>query len=394
MSVSRIILIVLDGLGIGALPDARSYGDEKSNTLCNIASAIGGIKLPNLQSLGLGNIIGSPIEGVPPVDKPLAAFGKAAEQSAGKDTTSGHWEIAGLVLQQPFPTYPQGFPLEVMEPFEAAIGRKTLGNEVASGTEIIVRLGEEHLSTGYPIVYTSVDSVFQIAAHEEIIPLEQLYEICSIARNILTGKHTVGRVIARPFNGNPGNFTRTKNRKDFSVKPPKKTILNNITACGMEVIGIGKIGDIFAHEGITHTITTSDNMDGIDKTLSCLKKRFNGLIFVNLVEFDMLYGHRNDYKGYANALEAFDLRLPEIMSAMGEEDVLILTSDHGCDPTTPGTDHTREYIPLLIFGKLIIPQDLRIRESFADIGATIADLLKVSPPLFGKSFARLLAVEE
>ena len=394
MSVSRITLIVLDGLGIGALPDAHRYGDENGNTLCNIASTVGGIDLPNLQSLGLGNIIGSTIKGVPEVDKPLAAFGKAAEQSAGKDTTSGHWDIAGLVLEQPFPTYPQGFPPEIIEPFEAAIGRNIIGNQVASGTEIILRLGEEHLRTGYPIVYTSVDSVFQIAAHEDIIPLDQLYEICAIARKLLTGKHAVGRVIARPFTGEPGNFVRTKNRKDFSVKPPGKTVLNNIADSGMEVVGIGKIEDIFAHEGITHSIKTSDNLDGIDKVLFCLKKSFKGLIFVNLVEFDMLYGHRNDCKGYARALETFDEWLPAMMSAMKDEDVLILTSDHGCDPTMPGTDHTREYIPLLVFGKSIIPRNLGIRDSFADIGATIADFLKVSPPPFGKSFAKLISAEE
>jgi len=394
MPVSRITLIVLDSLGIGALPDARLYGDENSNTLCNIAARIGGLKLPNLQSLGLGNITGSIIEGIPPVDKPLAAFGKAAEQSAGKDTTSGHWEIAGLILEQPFPTYPKGFPPEIIQPFEKAIGRKILGNEVASGTEIIVRLGEEHIKTGYPIVYTSVDSVFQIAAHEEIIPLEELYHICAVARKMLTGKHAVGRVIARPFVGSPGNFTRTKNRKDFSLKPPGKTVLNSIADSGMEVVGVGKIDDIFAREGITRSIKTADNMDGIDNILFCLGNRFKGLIFANLVEFDMLYGHRNDCRGYAGALEAFDARLPEILEAMSAEDILILTGDHGCDPTMPGTDHTREYVPVLVYGKSVIPSDLGIRETFADIGATIAEFLNVEAPPFGKSFASLITGED
>lgn len=392
MPVSRVILIVLDSLGIGALPDAAQYGDARSNTLCNIARANGGIGLPNLRALGLGNIIGSPIQGVPGVDKPRAAFGKLAEKSVGKDTTSGHWEIAGLILKRPFPTYPEGFPPEIIEPFEAAIGRRTLGNEAASGTEIIVRLGVEHLKTGYPIVYTSVDSVFQVAAHEEVIPLEELYDICLIARTkILTGKHAVGRVIARPFVGEPGGFKRTGNRKDFSLKPPAKTVLNSIADAGMEVVGIGKIGDIFAQEGITRSIKTGNNMEGVDSIISCLRKSFKGLIFANLVEFDMLYGHRNDFRGYAGALEAFDARLPEILSALGEEDVLIITGDHGCDPTMPGTDHTREYVPMLLYGAPVKPVHLGIRDTFADIGATISQLLKVSPPSDGTSFAGLIS---
>ena len=390
MPVSRITIIVLDGLGVGALPDAMQYRDEASNTLCNVAAAVGGLKLPNLKALGLGNLTGCQVQGVTDVDKPQAAYGKAAEKSVGKDTTTGHWELAGLILEHPFPTYPQGFPPEIILPFEAAIGRKILGNEVASGTEIIERLGEEHLRTGALIVYTSVDSVFQIAAHEEVIPLEELYEICLAARTILTGKNQVGRVIARPFIGAPGNFKRTKNRRDFSVKPPSRTVLYSIAEAGMEVVGVGKIDDIFAHEGITRSLKTADNMDGVDNILSCLGRRFKGLIFANLVEFDMLYGHRNDCKGYAGALEAFDARLPEILSALREEDMLIITADHGCDPVMPGTDHTREYIPLLIYGKAVKACDLGERETFADVGATIAEVLNVTPPPAGKSFAHLM----
>lgn len=389
MPVHRITIIVLDSVGIGALPDAGDYGDEKSNTLCNISKSLGGIKLPNLQILGLGNI-GPEIYGVPAADKPLAAFGKAGEKSAGKDTTSGHWEIAGLILEHPFPTYPNGFPPDIIDPFEKAIGRKVLGNQAASGTEIIVRLGKKHMETGYPIVYTSADSVFQIAAHEEIIPLEELYEMCMIARRLLTGSHAVGRVIARPFVGSPGEFTRTKNRKDFSLRPPSKTVLNNIAEAGMKVVGVGKIDDIFAHEGVTESIKTSGNMDGVDKVILCLKNSFKGLIFANLVDFDMLYGHRNNCRGYAHALEEFDGRLPEILSALGDEDVMIITADHGCDPTMPGTDHTREYVPILIYGKHVRPCSLGIRETFADLGATVADLLHVSLPLAGESFSHLI----
>lgn len=394
METNRVVLIVLDGLGVGALPDAAEYGDENCNTLCNVAEALGGIELPNLQSFGLGNIQGIDIKGVPGVDKPLAAYGKAAEKAAGKDTTSGHWEIAGLILEEPFPTYPKGFPQSIIEPFEAAIGRKVIGNEVASGTEIIARLGEEHLATGFPIVYTSVDSVFQIAAHEEVIPVEELYEICLIVRELLTGNHAVGRVIARPFIGTPGNFVRTARRKDFSLKPPGKTVLDKIKAAGMEVIGIGKIEDIFAKEGITQSIPTADNMDGINQIIACLQEDFQGLIFANLIEFDMLYGHRNNSPGFGKALRDFDARLPEITTIMGEQDVLIITGDHGVDPTTPGTDHSREYVPVLVYSKGISPVDLGIRETFADIGATVAQLLQVSPPKDGTSFGEVISGEK
>ncbi len=394
MPVNRITVIVLDGVGIGALPDAAKYGDEKSNTLSNTAKAVGGLNLPNLEAFGLANAAGVEIQGISPVDKPLAAFGKSAEKSAGKDTTTGHWEIAGIILEHPFPVYPSGFPPEIIQPFEAAINRKVLWNKPASGTEIIAMLGEEHMRTGYPIVYTSADSVFQVAAHEEVIPLEELYEICRKARALLTGKHAVGRVIARPFIGTPGDFKRTKNRKDFSVKPPSKTVLNSIAESGMEVVGVGKITDIFAGEGITRSLKTADNIDGVNKIINLLKTPFQGLIFSNLVEFDMLFGHRNNPGGYAGALKAFDNRLPEIMAALGEDDILVITADHGCDPTTPGTDHTREYVPLLIYGKPVNVCCLGTRETFADLGATIADLLKIPPPPAGESFANRIVLTD
>ena len=388
MPVNRVAIIVLDSLGIGSLPDARIYGDEKSNTLANIAAVVKGIDLPNLQSLGLGNAAGGIVAGMPAVDTPKGAFGRMAEMSAGKDTTTGHWEIAGIILENPFPTYPSGFPREVIAAFEAAVGVGVLGNEAASGTEIISRLGQEHIRTGYPIVYTSADSVFQIAAHEDVIPLEQLYSMCLAARELLKGEHAVGRVIARPFTGSPGNFTRTKNRRDFSLKPPAKTVLDEIAEAGMEVISVGKIEDIFCRQGITRSLKTSGNMDGVDKILFCLENRFRGLIFSNLVEFDMIYGHRNDPEGYAGALEAFDKRLPEVFSCLRKDDVLVITADHGCDPTFPGTDHTREYVPLLVYGDQVQACDLGTRKTFADLGATVAHLLEVKQPPAGISFAR------
>jgi len=383
----RVIIIVLDSVGIGCLPDACRYGDENSNTLGHIAEKLGGLELPSLHALGLGNATGGKVVGLPPVDKPTAAYGRMAEKSFGKDTTTGHWEIAGIILEKPFPTYPYGFPEEIIRAFEKEIKRPVLGNEAASGTEIISRLGEEHIATGYPIVYTSADSVFQIAAHEEIIPLEELYEMCLTARRLLKGEHAVGRVIARPFIGSPGNFSRTKNRRDYSLKPPAGTVLTSVSAAGMEVVSVGKINDIFAGEGITRSIKTSDNMDGVDKIIDCLGLCFKGLVFANLVEFDMLYGHRNDIRGYGNALMDFDRRLPEILSGLRDDDVLIITADHGCDPTFPGTDHTREYVPILVFGNRIRPCDLGTRETFADVGATAAELLGVKPPEAGTSFA-------
>ncbi|BCV21760.1 phosphopentomutase [Moorella sp. Hama-1] len=387
MDSDRVILIVLDSVGVGALPDAAKYGDEGSNTLGNIAAAVN-LKLPNLTRLGLGNII--PLRGIPPVGLPEAAWGKMASRTAGKDTTSGHWELAGLILERPFPLYPHGFPPEVIEPFEKAIGRRVLGNKPASGTVIIEELGAEHVRTGYPIVYTSADSVFQIAAHEEVIPVEELYRYCKVARKILTGEHAVGRVIARPFIGEPGHFIRTDRRQDFSLEPPQPTLLDAVTAAGLEVMAVGKIKDIFAGRGITRWIHTHDNMDGVDQICNYLREGERGLIFTNLVDFDMRYGHRNDVAGYAAALEAFDRRLPELLAGLEGDDVLILTADHGCDPTTPSTDHSREYVPLLIYGKRVRPLNIGVRSTFADLGATVAELLGVPYKLPGKSFAPML----
>lgn len=371
----RVIIIVLDSLGVGELEDACLYGDQGSNTLKNLAAAAGGVKLPNLEAMGLGNIV--PVEGVRPVEHSTASFGKAREKSRGKDTTTGHWEIMGLVLDRAFPTYPHGFPVDLIKEFENRIGRKTLGNKPASGTVIIEELGAEHIRTGFPIVYTSADSVFQIAAHEKVIPLDELYAMCRTARELLKGEHGVGRVIARPFVGESGKFTRTSNRHDFSLAPDR-TILDFIHEAGLEVIGIGKINDIYAGRGVNRSLPTVNNHDGVDKILEVLKEDFSGLVFANLVDFDQQYGHRNDPHGYAGALEEFDRRLPEIINHMNKEDMLILTADHGCDPTTPGTDHTREYVPILIYGYSIKPGvNLGVRDSFADTGQTTADYLDV-----------------
>ncbi|WP_018131899.1 phosphopentomutase [Effusibacillus pohliae] len=380
---NRIILIVLDSCGIGEMTDAEVYGDIGSNTIANIAKAVGGLHVPNMAKLGLGRI--HPIEGVP-TDPVRGAYGKMAEQSAGKDTTNGHWEMVGVKLERPLPTYPEGFPREIMDEFERRIGRKTLGNKPASGTEILKELGDEHMRTGYPIVYTSADSVFQIAAHEEIIPLEELYRYCEIAREILVGPHAVGRVIARPFVGGNGHFTRTANRRDYSLIFGR-TVLNELQDAGFPVVGIGKIEDIYGGSGITEGEHTEDNMDGVDKTLSYMKRVKNGLIFANLVDFDAKYGHRNDPQGFAKAIEQFDARLPEIIGAMREDDLLILTADHGCDPTTPGTDHSREFVPILLHGSGIQSAiDLGTRETFADLGATIAENFCVPNPGIGSSF--------
>lgn len=391
--VRRVVWIVLDSVGIGALPDAHLYGDEGSNTLGNIAKAVGGLSLPNLEKMGLGNI--APIQGLAPALKPIAAYGKMAEQSPGKDTITGHWEMAGLILEKAFPVYTQGFPLDLIRNFEMQIGRKILGNKAASGTEIIVELGEEHIRTGYPIVYTSADSVFQIAAHEEVIPLDELYSICKIARNILIGEHRVGRVIARPFIGEVGNFKRTANRSDFSLKPPSPTILDYIVAAHYEVIGIGKIADIFARQGLSKSIPAKSNRDAIDKIIYLLGKQDTGLLFANLVDFDSIYGHRNDPLGYSKALIEFDDSLPEIYSLLGSEDVLIINADHGCDPTFPGTDHTREYVPLLIFGQKIKKGiNLGVRSSFSDLGKTVAELLNVEADVDGISMLNLILTGE
>lgn len=339
--IQRVILIILDSVGVGEMPDAAKYDDEGSNTLGNVAKAVGGLALPNMQRLGIGNI--TDILGVPSIKQAIGAYGKAAERSAGKDTTTGHWELTGVVSEKPFPVYPNGFPPEVIVEFEKRTGLKVLGNKAASGTEIIKELGDEHVRTKKLIVYTSADSVFQIAAHEEVIPVKKLYEICKIAREILQGEHAVARVIARPFIGKPGEYVRTYNRSDFSLKPPHDTLLDNVVKVGMEVIGVGKIWDIFAGQGITKNLHTEGNVDGVNKTLEVMEKLEKGLVFTNLVDYDMLYGHRNDSVGYARALEEFDRRLPEIMSKLKEDDVLVITADHGCDPTTKSTDHSREY---------------------------------------------------
>lgn len=372
--MKRVIIIVLDSAGIGELPDAAEYGDEGSNTLGNIAAAVPGFSLPNLEKLGLGNIDG--IVGFKAAEEPLGCFGKMAERSVGKDTTTGHWELAGITLRKPFPVYPEGFPGDLVERFEKAIGTKTLGNYPASGTVIIKELGQQHVKTGYPIIYTSADSVFQIAAHEDVIPVQRLYEICRTAREILTGEHAVGRVIARPFTGSDGNYTRTANRRDFSLEPPEKTLLDHVKEAGLEVKAVGKIDDIFAGRGITQSIHVKNNMEGVDKTIGFIKERFSGLIFANLVDFDMYYGHRNDPEGYARALEEFDGRVPEIIDTMARQDILFITADHGCDPTTVSTDHSREYVPLLIYGKEIrIGVNLGTRKTFSDLAQTTAEYL-------------------
>lgn len=382
-------LVVLDSVGIGGAPDAAEFGDEGAATLQHVAEAVGGIDLPNLARLGLGNA--APVAGVTPATAPAGAFGTMIERSPGKDTTTGHWEIAGVVLERPFPTYPSGFPPEVLEPFERAIGSVTLGNVAASGTEIIERLGAEHLRTARPIVYTSADSVFQIAAHVDVVPLPRLYEMCRVARELLRGEHEVGRVIARPFEGTPGAFVRTADRHDFSVVPPQPTLLDAVVAAGGEVRGVGKISDIFAGRGVTSSRPTRSNDEGATAVGEELAAIGRGLVFANLVEFDSSYGHRNDPAGYARALESFDRRLPDMEAALGADDVLVVTADHGNDPTTASTDHSRERVPLLAAGRRVAAgAALGERESFADCGATIAELLGAIAPPAGTSFARTL----
>jgi len=390
-TIDRVILIVLDSVGVGELPDAADYGDAGSNTLAHTAQALGGLTLPHMARLGLGNII--PVQGVPPVAKPAGAFGRMMEASAGKDTTVGHWEIAGQCSPRPLPTYPDGFPPDFIAAYENRIGRKTLGNYAASGTVIIEDLGEEHIRTGRPIVYTSADSVFQVAAHEDVIPIEELYRICQIARDLLVGEHNVGRVIARPFVGQPGSFARTDRRHDFSALPPGKTVLDNVLDAGLDVMAVGKIEDIFAGQGIGRAVHTHDNMDGVDKTLDYMQEDVPGLIFTNLVDFDMRYGHRNNPEGYGRALEAVDARFPEIQELLRPSDVLMLTADHGCDPTTPSTDHSREYVPLLVYGAPVRPGvNLGTRSTFADVGQTIAQMLGTKPVDHGTSFMGEIAL--
>ncbi len=353
------------------MPDAADYGDAGSNTLGNIARARG-LRLPNLLSLGLGNI--APLPGLPAAASPRASFGKCALASPGKDTTAGHWEIAGAILEKPFPLYPAGFPPEIIGEFERRIGRSILGNRPASGTEIVRELGAEHMRTGSPIVYTSADSVFQVAAHEEVIPLWELYKICETAREILRGPHEVGRVIARPFTGSPGNFTRTANRHDYAVAPPRGMLLDRLAEHGVPVTSVGKIFDLFLGRGIGLSFKTRDNTEGMARTLEAMDAAPEGLVFVNLVDFDMLYGHRNDVAGYAAALEAFDAWLPRFFERLEPGDLALFTADHGCDPTTPSTDHSREYVPLLAFGpRARAGAALGVRASLADIGRTVAE---------------------
>ncbi|WBW95308.1 phosphopentomutase [Oceanirhabdus sp. W0125-5] len=381
----RAIIIVLDSVGIGALPDADLYGDKGSNTVGNISEKLGGLKLKNMEALGLGNI--DEIKGIDSVDTPKGAFGRCSEASKGKDTITGHWEISGVILEEPLNTYPNGFSEDIIKDFEEKIGRKIIGNKVASGTEIIKELGEEHVKTGYPIVYTSADSVFQIAAHEEVISVPELYNMCQIARDMLVGERSVGRVIARPFVGEVGNFTRTANRRDYALNPPIKMLLQYMEEAGQSVMAVGKIEDIFNKLGVTDAVHTKNNMDGVDNVIEYMKMNKDGLIFANLVDFDMHYGHRNNVEGYAQALLDFDNRMPEILENMDEDDVLIITADHGCDPTMPGTDHSREYVPLLVYGNNIKENvNLGTRKSFCDIGKTVLDMFNVDNDINGESF--------
>jgi len=384
MVFRRIIWIVLDSLGLGAMPDWQAFGDpEPGDTLGHLA-ALQRLKLPALVSLGLANI--RSFEGLPAVPRPLGSFGRAALASPGKDTTTGHWEMAGIILERPFPLYPKGFPAELIAEFEQRIGRGTLGNKPASGTAIIDELGAEHMASMKPIVYTSADSVFQIAAHEEVIPLADLYRYCEIARQLLQGEHEVGRVIARPFLGQPGAFRRTVNRHDYAVPPPEGMLLDRLASAGVRVWSVGKIADIFLGRGIEKALKTTGNTDGMARTLEAMRGLDRGLIWVNLVDFDMLYGHRNDAQGYVHALEAVDEWVPRLMGALGDGDLVMFTADHGCDPTTRGTDHTREYVPVLCYGRKAPPGvDLWTRSSLADMGATIAENFEL-PPGPGSSF--------
>lgn len=382
----RVFLVVMDSVGIGEAPDAKEFGDEGSDTLGHIAETQNGLHMPNMAKLGLSNI--REIKGIPIQEKPLAYYGKMQEASNGKDTMTGHWEIMGLHIDTPFQVFPEGFPKELLDEIEKRTGRGILGNKPASGTEIMDELGEEHMNTGKLIVYTSADSVLQIAAHEEIVPLEELYKICEISRELtLDEKYMVGRVIARPFVGEPGNFSRTANRHDYALKPFNRTVMNELSDNGFDVIAIGKISDIYDGEGVTKTLRTKSNMDGMDKIVETLEMDFTGLSFLNLVDFDALFGHRRDPKGYGEALEEYDTRLPEVLERLREDDLLIITADHGNDPTHPGTDHTREFVPLLVYSpKMDGGKELPLRSTFADIGATVADNFNVKLPDHGKSF--------
>lgn len=386
----RVFLIVMDSVGIGEAPDADKFGDKGADTIGHIAEKMNGLKMPNMGILGLSNI--REIKGIEKADNPKAFYTKMQEASNGKDTMTGHWEIMGLNIQTPFRVFPDGFPDELISELEARTGRKIIGNKPASGTEILVELGEEHMRTGALIVYTSADSVLQIAAHEDIIPIEEQYKICKIARELtLDEKYMVGRVIARPFVGEPGNFQRTSNRHDYALKPFDRTVMNEMADGGLDVVAIGKISDIYDGEGITEAIRTTSNMDGMDKLIQTFDKEFTGLSFVNLVDFDALFGHRRDPEGYGKALEEFDERLPEVFEKMQDGDLLIITADHGNDPVHHGTDHTREYVPLLVYSKdMEEGKELPVSETFADIGATIADNFNVKMPAYGKSFLNQL----
>ena len=386
--MKRIFIIVLDSFGIGALPDAKAFGDAGANTLASCAAS-GELSIPNMIAAGLGRIEG--VSCLPKENMPVGAWGRMAEKSMGKDTTIGHWELAGLISDSPLPTYPDGFPEEILAPFRQQTGRGVLANAPWSGTEVIEAFGKQHMETGDLIVYTSADSVFQIAAHEDIVPPEQLYEYCRIARRLLKGKHGIGRVIARPFVGTPGNFKRTANRHDFSLEPPEDTLLDVLKEAGLSVIGVGKIHDIFAGQGLTEYVYNKSNANGMEHAMAYAGKDFRGLCFVNLVDFDSQFGHRRDRVGYAKALNEFDAWLPAFLELLGEEDMVLITADHGCDPGfTASTDHTREYVPLLVLGKGVQPVNLGTRESFADLAATVAELLGVEFATPGKSFAELL----
>ncbi len=388
--INRVIWIVLDSVGCGALPDADKFGDQEANTLCHVVKQTG-IEPMELRKLGLFNIDG--VECYKETKEPIGSYGKCMEVSNGKDTTVGHWEMAGVSTLKPLPTYPNGFPETIIKEFEDKTGRKVIANKPASGTGILEELGRHHMETGDLIVYTSADSVFQIAAHEEVVPIEDLYKYCQIAREILVGDHGVARVIARPFIGQPGSFIRTSNRRDYSLSPPRDTVLDRLKTMGKDVIGVGKIEDIFNFKGITEAVHTRNNMDGVDQTLKFMSRDNCGLIYTNLVEFDSTWGHRNDVKGYGQGLMDFDSRINEIMVAMKDTDVLIINADHGCDPTTEGTDHTREYIPLLVYGKAIKNGvNLGVRRSFADIGQTVCDILGAKPLEEGISFKQELLV--
>lgn len=389
----RIFLIVMDSVGVGEAPDAKSFGDEGAHTLGHIAEKMGGLHMPNMAKLGLGNI--EKIQGIQPADQPHAYYTKLQEASVGKDTMTGHWEIMGLVVDTPFQVFPDGFPEELVSELEAKTGRKVIGNKPASGTVIMDELGKEHMETGALIVYTSADSVLQIAAHEDIVPLEEQYKICEIARELtLNEKYMVGRVIARPFIGQPGSFTRTSNRHDYALKPFGRTVMNELKDADIDVIAIGKINDIYDGEGVTEAVRTTSNMDGMDQLIRSMSKDFTGISFLNLVDFDALFGHRRDPEGYGKALEEYDKRLPEVLSNLEKDDLLIITADHGNDPIHHGTDHTREYVPLLVYSKKMASgKELPIGKTFANIGATIADNFKVKMPAAGESFLHLISGE-